>query len=146
MKRAVLLFAVVACAKESPAPAPVASAPAVPKGAAPLVETAAYRVDASVAAPCKVGASCEARAILTALAPYKVNAEYPTKFVADGGLPVEGEGTFVVEAKQRGTLTVRFTPTAAGPARVTGTFKLSVCTEDNCEIEAPKITLEVPVS
>ena len=35
---------------------------------------------------------------------------------------------------------------AQGPARLVGTFKLSVCNDDTCEIETPRIELAVPVS
>lgn len=107
-----------------------------------------YRIYAAPPARCKAKEPCEARAVLTALGDYKVNPEYPTKFVGEPahGVALENEGTFVIEEKQRGTLTLRFRADAAGPAKLTGQFKLSVCTEDNCEIEAPTITLEVPVS
>ena len=40
---------------------------------------------------------------------------------------------------------VRFKPTSAGEARVSGTYKMSVCSAENCQIETQAVTLVVPV-
>ena len=53
------------------------------------------------------------------------------------------EGTFVIDGRKQGTLTVKFKPSKPGPDKLTGTFKLSVCSDKTCEIEAPKIALDV---
>jgi hypothetical protein len=133
-----------ACKRDTPSPA----AEAIAKGAAPLAEKQFYRVDAKPIVPCPVKTTCEAQLVLTALGAYHVNDEYPTKFVADpaSGVRVEGEGTFAISGEKHGTMRVRFTPTAPGAAKLVGTFKLSVCSEENCEIESPKIALDVPPS
>ena len=141
---ALALLALVACDKgREPAPATEAAA----KGAPPLASKAFYRVDAKPLAPCSAGATCEAQLVLTALGDYHVNGDYPTKFVTDAtasaGLSIDGPGTFALDGAKRGTLTVRFKPAKPGAAQLVGTFKLSVCNDDNCEIEAPKITLDV---
>jgi hypothetical protein len=139
-----LLSSGSACKRDTPSPA----AEAIAKGAAPLAEKQFYRVDAKPLAPCPVNTTCEAQLVLTALGAYHVNDEYPTKFVADpaSGVRVEGEGTFAISGEKHGTMRVRFTPTAPGAAKLVGTFKLSVCSEENCEIESPKIALDVPPS
>jgi hypothetical protein len=147
---ALIALLLAGCSKgrdEAPAGATTGGDVAV-KGAAPLASTSFFRVDATPLAPCAAGATCEAKLVLTALGDYHVNGEYPTKFVADaaGDVTVEGQGTFKVDSEKRGTMTVRFTPAKPGPAKLTGTFKLSVCTEENCEIEAPKISLDVTSS
>jgi RNA 3'-terminal phosphate cyclase len=54
-------------------------------------------------------------------------------------------GDFVEEGEKSGTMTVRFKPTAAGEAKVAGTYKMSVCSADQCQIEIQPIALAVPV-
>jgi hypothetical protein len=111
----------------------------------PLAESSFFRLELAEQPPCTAGVACEARLVLTALGDYKVNRDYPFKFVGEPapGLEVLGDGTFVVRGPRAGAMTVRFRTAAPGTARVTGTFKLSVCTDDNCEIETPKIAFEV---
>jgi hypothetical protein len=134
-----------ACKRENelrpPAPG---TAPITP---APLAGKSFYRIDAGPRTPCTAGAPCEARLVLTALGEYKVNKDYPFKFVVEPapGVTVDGPGTFALDDAKSGTLTIRFRAQRSGPARLTGTFKLSVCTEEQCEIEEPKIELELPV-
>jgi len=131
-------------AESAPEAAP--SAPEAP--ARTLVQHEVFRVDLAPLPACMAGATCEARLVVHALGGYKVNAEYPTKFVGDAASTValDGTGTFAIEAKARGVMTVRFRPSAAGTAHVSGALKLSVCTDEVCKIEAPQIAFEVPVS
>jgi hypothetical protein len=94
---------------------------------------------------------------LAAAGSYHVNKEYPYKFVATpaSGLEFLGKGEpqqftrangdFVEQGEKAGTMTVRFKPTAAGEAHVAGTYKFSVCSEDQCQIEQEKLELAVPV-
>ena len=136
------LLAVAGC-KGDPAP----SSPESGEPAHTLVTHEVFRIDLAPLPPCTIGATCEARLVLHALGGYKVNAEYPTKFVGDeAATALDGTGTFATEAKTRGVMTVRFRPTAAGTARVSGAFKLSVCTDAVCKIEAPQVAFDVPVS
>lgn len=142
---ALLLLALGACSEERKT-APVARIVA-PLGPT-LAESPIYRVHATTPAPCRADQSCVASVVVVALGEYKINVEYPTKFVADPmpGVAVQAEGAFAVEEKQRGTMTIQFRPAQAGTARISGKLKLSVCTEQNCEIEAPAIALDIPVS
>jgi hypothetical protein len=128
--------------EKSEAAAPAKSEHRPAPGATP------FRVEVAPPASCVASASCEARIELTALGDYKVNDEYPFKFVADPdlGVAVDGSGSFEVTGKQTGTMTVTLRPAAAGPARVTGVFKLSVCTPENCEIEEPRVAIDLRVS
>ena len=115
------------------------------KGGSPLVAKEFFRVDGA-SVECKVGITCEAKLTLTALGDYKVNDEYPFKFVADKGeLDVDG-AAFALDGKKTGVMTVKFRPAKAGKAKLTGAFRLSVCNEENCQIEAAKIALEVTAS
>ena len=143
MARELLLIALVAasgcarCSRSDPAPA----------GGKPLAEKAFYRLDAGTQPPCARGATCEARLVLTALGGYHVNKDYPFKFIADAtATPVDGNGTFAIDDAKHLTMTIQFRPIAAGTAKVAGQFKLSVCSDDTCEIETPTLELAIPVS
>ena len=145
---AVALVMAVACHRDAP-PNPEA-APATTPGVAAkaLAEKPFYRVDRGAQAACVSGATCEAHVVLTALAGFHVNKDYPFKFVGDPAAAVtpDGPGAFALDGDQHGTLTITFRPAAPGTATLMGTFKLSVCSDNNCEIEAPKLELAVPVS
>ena len=105
----------------------------------------AFRVEVAAPAACAVNAACEARIKLTALGGYKVNEEYPFKFVADknAGVTVVSPAKFAREGDKTGTMTIQLRAQAAGTHTVSGTFKLSVCTKDVCKIESPKISFAV---
>jgi hypothetical protein len=114
----------------------------------PIAAKPFYRLDAAPPSPCAVGATCEVKLRLTSLGTYKVNEEYPFKFIAASSSPslhVEGQGTFTHEAKQLGTMLLHFRGEAPGPAKLSGVFKLSVCNEATCEIEEPELSLDVQV-
>jgi len=113
----------------------------------PLAGKSFYRIDAGPPAACAPGATCEARLVLTALGGYHVNRDYPFKFLGEPApaVAVDGQGAFAIDDARHLTMTVKFRPAAAGPARLVGTFKLSVCSDDTCEIETPRIELAVPV-
>jgi hypothetical protein len=113
----------------------------------PLASKPFYRIDAGPPAACAPGATCEARLVLTALGGYHVNQDYPFKFVGEPApaVPVDGEGAFGIDDARHLTMTVKFRPAAAGTVALIGTFKLSVCSDDTCEIETPRIELAVPV-
>ena len=138
----VLIALVVACGRDQPGkPAPLPAS-------APLASKAFYRIDAGPQAACARGTTCEASVVLTALGDYHVNKDYPFKFVGDPApaVPLDGAGRFVVDDAKHGTLTIQFRPAAPGLAKLAGTFKLSVCSDETCEIETPKLELAVPVS
>jgi hypothetical protein len=87
---------------------------------------------------------------------YHVNKEYPYKFVATPGAVdylgkgdpntfSRANGDFAEDGEKAATLTVRFKAKQAGDATVAGTYKLSVCSAENCQIEQQAVTLTVPV-
>ena len=138
MRNELALLILLACDQGRPAP--------TPKGA-PLAAKPFFRLDAAPPPACKLGELCEARVVLSALGSYHINEEYPFKFVADPvhDVQVDGTGTFRRDSEKSGTMTIRFR-THRPSAQLSGTFKLSVCTSENCEIESPKIVLPVTAS
>jgi hypothetical protein len=153
MGRKLLLLALLAplgaCNGPQQAPASVATTPPVGEDKPAAPEAAPFRVDVTPPASCVRATPCEATIALTALDGFKVNADYPMKFVGDVGpqISFDGTGTFAAVAdKKTGTMTIKFRSEAAGTIKVSGTFKLSVCTDEVCKIEQPKIAFDVPVT
>jgi hypothetical protein len=134
-----------ACKKSEPPAKDTEKAKAGPVATPPLVEKEHFRVDAGPRTPCQVGQVCEARVVLSALGAYHVNEKYPFKLEADpkSGVAVDGTGSWALDDAKTGTLTVKYKAGKAGTAKLAGTFKLSVCTDENCAIEAPAIALDV---
>ncbi len=111
-----------------------------------------------VASPgCKVDTECPMTIKLAAQGAWHLNKEYPYKFLATAAPSItflgKGDATtfskqtgdFVEEGEKSGTMTVRFKPTKPGDATVSGTYKLSVCSADQCQIEQAKVSLTIPV-
>ncbi|MDB4961708.1 MAG: hypothetical protein JWP01_1707 [Myxococcales bacterium] len=148
----VLVVALTAACEREPTPAGI-TAPPIPSAPRATVRTVAstklYRIELT-APPCTATARCEARVAIHAIGGYKVNAEYPTKFVVDpkATVTIEGTGTFAADPtdKTLGSLTVPFRAKAAGSANLVGQLKLSVCTDEVCEIEAVPIDVAIPAT
>jgi hypothetical protein len=107
-----------------------------------------YRVEVSeVAPPCTAGAVCAIRLRLVALGPYKLNAEYPMKFVAvpSAGVVHETSGPFQTIDPRTGVLDVRFRAGATGSVRIAGTYKTAICTDEVCHINDVAIAQDVTV-
>lgn len=102
---------------------------------------------------CRVNESCQMTIRVTAGDGYHVNKDYPYKFLPKDTTGIEftakqfsrDAGDFKEDGAKAGVMTVRFKPTASGKAKVTGTYKMSVCSDENCQIEQPAIDFEVPV-
>jgi hypothetical protein len=143
---AVLILAACNSGRQSPAADNAETRTAAPAEAAD--PGASFRVAVAPPASCVAGGECEARIELTALGDYKVNDEYPFKFVADPdlGVAIDGSGTFDITGAKTGTMTIQMRPAATGSERVSGVFKLSVCTPENCLINEPKIAFDLRVT
>lgn len=106
-----------------------------------------FHVDVAPAATCaSERGACSVLADLTALSGFKVNRDYPYRFVPDAASQaiVDGEAAFAVTGTHTGRLMVPVRRDAPGAARVTGTFKLSVCSADVCQIEDAVLTVAMP--
>lgn len=98
----------------------------------------------------KVGAASTVQVVLDAKAPFKVNQEYPYSFslneapgVKFASMKVTGDA--VKLEQKRATMSVPFTPSEAGERTISGTFKFSVCTDEQCLIKKQELALAVNV-
>lgn len=147
---ALALTLTAACRCDSPrAPSATPAAPAA-EGQRPaqvLASTDFYRVEAT-ASPCPAGVRCAVELRLFALGAYKINEDYPFKFLPNenASTEIQASGKLEHQGAQRGSLELRFQSAGAGGTRLSGIFKLSVCTKDTCEIAEPEISLQIPAS
>jgi hypothetical protein len=118
-----------------------------------------FKLDASPAGDCKAGETCTATIRLEAVGDYHINKDYPYKFKAKEAPSIEflgsdpagknvfskGAGDFTIDGEKVGTMTVHFKPGAKGAVTVGGTYKLSVCSAQNCQLEQPDLSIGVTV-
>ncbi len=111
-----------------------------------------------VASPgCRAGEDCTMTIKLVVAGDYHVNKEYPYKFVASAAPGVaflgkgdastfsKASGDFVEEGEKAATMTVRFKASSPGQATIAGTYKMSVCSAEQCQIEQQPIALAIAV-
>lgn len=134
--------------------APKASASA--KGVTARVPGKNFVLDAT-STGCRVDAQCAMTIRLQTSGDYHVNKEYPYKFTAvatpnvtflgkgDASVFSRASGDFAEASPTSGVMTVRFKPAGPGEVSLTGTYKLSVCSADQCQIEQQAIALTVTV-
>ena len=115
-----------------------------------------YFVDA-VPDACAAGTLCTLRLRLTATGDYHINDEYPYKFKADDAAGVEFQGSdsngknvfsksagdWSKDAEKSGTMTVKFKAADKGSKTIAGTFKLSVCSAQNCLLKQAQLSVSV---
>lgn len=171
---ATALLALVACSKEKPATttepkapdtkSPVVSAIKVEKpqvdtadGATKHLEGDHFALDLETKG-CKAGAECTMTIKLGIQGDFHINKEYPYRYVASDTAGVEylgkGEknkftkeaGDFVANGEKAGVMTVKFKPQTAGKVKLTGVYKMSLCSADQCQIEEPSLELTIPAS
>lgn len=106
---------------------------------------------------CHAATECAMTITLVASGDFHVNKEYPYKFTASPAPNVtflgkgdattfsRAAGDFVEQGEKTATMTVRFKPGAAGDASLSGLYKFSVCSADQCQVEQQKLDLVVPV-
>ncbi len=151
-----------------------AAAPAASAASAPAVAAAApapadcghtacgesFFVDAVAPDACTTGARCDVTLKLVATGAFHVNDQYPYRYKAQPTPTVEFLGTdpagknvfskpagdWTQTGAKSGVLTVHLTPTAKGGSTISGVFKLSVCSEQNCLIEQPEVHVAIHAS
>jgi hypothetical protein len=158
---AIAVLAAAACAKDEQPAAQgagagqgaglAARAPGAPCGHAACSEH--FFVEASPSA-CAAGAACSLELKVVATGDYHINDDYPYRFKADdaagvaflGSNPADKAvfskptGDWQKTEAKAGAMTVKFTPAAAGDKTISGTFKVSVCSAENCLLEQPKVS------
>jgi hypothetical protein len=109
----------------------------------------------ATSASCKKNDDCTLTLRLEAQGAYHINDSYPYKFTpgpTKDGKPEnvefakatfsKAEGDFKKEGEKVATMTVKFKPTAA-VGTIAGIYKISVCSEQNCQLEQQEVTLKV---
>jgi len=151
----------LACGRSEAAPGVAAHATALPAASAACGHLAcgeSYFVDAAVQEGCLAAARCQVALKLVATGAFHINAQYPYRFRAEATPVLEFLGTdpagntvfskssgdWAEGDAKSGVITVRFTPKVRGSSTISGIFKLSVCSEQNCLIEQPE--LHVPIN
>jgi hypothetical protein len=130
-------------------------------GAAQVAKGNNFVVNANVAS-CAANAECKVDLRLEAQGDFHVNKEYPYKFKATavsgvtylgkdpGGTDLfsKAAGDFALDTSNEkvGTMTVRFKSANKGAVSIGGTFKLSVCSAQNCQLEQATVTVPVTVN
>lgn len=118
-----------------------------------------FEIETRGPAACNVNSECAALVHLKALGHFHINKEYPYRFLAKpaAGLRFVGKdasgpetfskaaGDFLIDSEKEASLSVSFVPSAKGPAVVSGVYKMSVCTEEACEIQEAPLSIDVTV-
>ena len=139
MRRQVLLLIVLAACERR-------AAPRGGSGEAREHAGPSHTVEVMPPAPCTAGDPCAVAVRLTALGGYKVNHDYPFKFVpAPGSAVAIDPSTVVLDGTHAATVTVPFRADTAGTVRVAGKLRLSVCNADECKIEEEPVSIEIPI-
>jgi hypothetical protein len=108
---------------------------------------------------CKKDADCELVLRLEAQGNYHINDAYPYKFTPGPTKSPEAKpenvefakdqfsksgGDFKKDAEKIATLTVKFKPKGTR-AKIAGVYKMSVCSEQNCQLEQRDVVVDVEV-
>jgi hypothetical protein len=118
-----------------------------------------FFLDVAPVADCAVGATCNVTIKLVATGDFHINEDYPYKLKADDTPGIEflgadpaGKSTFSKAAgdwkkrdEKSGAMTVAFRAADKGSKSVGGTFKLSVCSAQTCQLEQQPVQATVAV-
>jgi hypothetical protein len=118
-----------------------------------------FFVDAAQTSDCAVGANCALALTLVATGDFHINDEYPYKFRAEETPRLSFQGTdsagpkvfskaannWQKTAPQKGVMTLVMQAAEKGDKPVSGVFKLSVCSAQNCQLEQTEVTTSVHV-
>ncbi|MDB4993441.1 MAG: hypothetical protein JWM74_873, partial [Myxococcaceae bacterium] len=147
------------CSKDSSA-APrenVAPAAATTLAAGSHVDGKNFKLDLT-AEPCKAKADCKLSVLLEATGDFHINKEYPYKLKAEGqgvafkgtdaagpNVFSKGAGDFKIDEEKKATMTVKYSADKAGNVTINGTYKMSVCSKDSCQLETQELSVTVAV-
>jgi hypothetical protein len=163
---ACLCLVAAGCGK-SEAAASRAVSPAAPPGAAPLPAAHSdcahavcadnFFVDIVSPNDCIAGAACRMTLKLVATGDFHINDEYPYRFRADdtqdvtfAGTDGAGRNVFSKAAgnwtkgdAKSGSMAITFLPAGKASLTISGTFKLSGCSKENCLLEQRQVRATV---
>jgi hypothetical protein len=106
---------------------------------------------------CHANGECTGTLRLAVTGGYHVNKEYPYKVTfapvpgvgflgrAEPNVFSKAAGDFVEDDETHATMSFRFRPAAAGPVKLAGVYKLSVCSAASCLMEAQPVEIPVDV-
>jgi hypothetical protein len=148
------------CNKSEGPAGSVPSAPAAAADCGHAVCGESFFVDAAPKDGCSSGGRCEVSLKLVATGAFHVNDQYPYRYKAEPTSTVEFLGTdpagknvfskpagdWAQTGAKSGVLTVHLAPSAKGSSTISGVFKLSVCSEQNCLIEQPRVSVAIHAS
>ena len=133
----------------SPSGAPSAQASAKPDVEGEQKTGASFSAYLAAKPSYKKGQPATVTAIVNPVGGYKINMEYPYKFKMAAAPPGVTYPEAIVRAvnrtEKRATMSIPFTPDAAGNATISGECSLSVCTDSNCVIEKVNLSVSVKV-
>ncbi len=119
--------------------------------AATKAETDSYTVTLSAQRSYKVGQAGFVEVVISAKPGFKINEQYPTKFVADpapAGVVIpektlrSAQGKFT---KDRGVFRLKVIPSKKGSARISGNAAFSVCNESACIVGKKHLDVTVTI-
>ena len=155
---ALVATSLVACKKDEPS-AGATSGAALGKSPVSKVDDPHFSIVIAPDGLCTAGTECVVKIELDALGGYHVNKEYPYKFTATAAKDVEflgkdpagtsvftkSAGDYTSTSEGHATMSVHFRAKQAGKVDVTGTYKFSVCSAQNCQIETAELGAKVDV-
>jgi hypothetical protein len=147
-----LVLATVACSKGNAEAARADLAPVVL--ASSHVDGNNYKVDTKVD-DCAADSECTGMIRLEALGSYHINDAYPYKFTAYEAPAIEfhgkdaanksvfgkNNGDFEKQGEKAAVVRIRF-KAPKGKVSFSGKFKMSVCSEANCQLEQPDVSFD----
>jgi hypothetical protein len=111
----------------------------------------AFRLESSVPSSVKAGESFQVKLVLSAKAPYHVNAEYPHRFKVMSVAGGKADSEMVTRDPAKLTaasleLLVPMTASGIGKGELVGELSFSLCTADKCLMEKRKLKAEFVVN
>ncbi len=151
------LLLTASCKKDEPG----ATATAVTSTVKPTsrVDSEHFTLTFAPSGDCKPGSECLATVDLSSQAGYHINKEYPYRFTGEPASGVEflgkdpagpqvftkAAGDYDAPTETKATMKVRFRAKDAGKTNLVGTYKFSVCSEKNCQIEKADLITSIDV-
>ena len=156
---ATVLAIATGCARDSEASPAHETARTANVAAGSHVDGKNFKLDMAPAGDCKAGTACQVTVKLEALGEYHINKDYPYKLTLNAAPNVvflgrdpagvltfsKSAGDFQIIEEHVATMTARLKPSAKGTTSLTGIYKMSVCSESNCQLEQAKIFLDLLV-